>query len=149
MQDGKTNSEHPAAAYIRFYEALSPDTVGAVCDVAHDQIHFKDPFNDVMGVEVYKTILEEMFAAAPDIRFEVLNCAYDDEVCFLRWHSVGTVKALGKAPWSVTGMTELRFAADGKVISHVDYWDAASQFYERIPVIGWILRSIRRRVAAR
>jgi predicted ester cyclase len=139
--------EHPAAAYVRFYEALSPGTVADLRSVAHRDIRFKDPFNDVTGIDSYTSLLEHMFNAAPDIKFDVLNCAYDGDVCFLQWTSTGTVKALGKAPWTVRGMTEIRFADDGKVISHIDHWDAAAQFYERIPVIGSILRFIRRRVS--
>jgi steroid delta-isomerase len=139
--------EHPAAAYVRFYEALSPSTIADLKLVAHNDIRFKDPFNDVTGIDAYTSLLGHMFYAAPDIKFNVLNCAYDGEVCFLPWISTGPVKALGKAPWNVSGVTEIRFAEDGKVISHIDYWDAAAQFYERIPVVGWILRFIRRRVS--
>ncbi|MDG2244263.1 MAG: nuclear transport factor 2 family protein [Rhodospirillaceae bacterium] len=137
-----------AAAYVRFYETLSPDTVSELKSVAHEDVRFKDPFNDVFGLNAYTEVLGAMFRAAPDIKFEVLHCSYDGEVCFLRWNSRGTVKALGKDAWTVDGMSELRFAHDGRVISHIDFWDASAQFYERIPVIGSIIRFIQRRVAA-
>jgi steroid Delta-isomerase len=140
--------QHPAEAYVRFYEALSPETVSDLRSVVHEDIHFKDPFSDVVGVATYQALLVGMFNAAPDIRFKVLHCAYDGEVCFLRWDSQGTLRVLGKDPWVVKGMSELRFAEDGRVISHIDHWDAASQFYERIPVLGAILRLIRRSVSA-
>ncbi len=141
-------SFHPAAAYVAFYEALSPETVDRVADVAHDNIHFKDPFSEIRGVDAYRTLLEEMFRAAPDIRFTVRNCAYDGDVCFLRWTSKGTVKRLGNDPWVVDGMSELRFAPDGRVIEHFDHWDASTQFYMRIPFIGTLIRLIRRRVGS-
>lgn len=140
--------EHPAAAYVRFYEALSPATVADLQSVVHDDVRFKDPFNEVVGLKAYTALLNAMFRAAPDIQFEVLHTSYDGDACFLRWNSRGTVKALGKDPWVIQGMSELRFADDGRVISHIDYWDAAAQFYERIPVVGAIIRFIRRRVAA-
>ncbi|MGB1876660.1 MAG: nuclear transport factor 2 family protein [Rhodospirillaceae bacterium] len=139
---------HTAAAYVRFYEALSPDTVSDLKSVAHEDVRFKDPFKDVVGLDAYTALLEAMFRAAPDIKFEVLHCAYDGEACFLRWNSRGTVKALGKDAWTVEGMSEIRFAPDGRVLSHIDFWDASAQFYERIPVMGSIIRFIRRRVAA-
>ncbi|NKB44261.1 MAG: DUF2358 domain-containing protein [Alphaproteobacteria bacterium] len=142
------SEEHPAVAYVQFYEALSPETVSNLNSVVHDDVRFKDPFNDVVGLSAYTALLDAMFRAAPDIKFEVRNCAYDGDTCFMRWTSQGTVKALGKDPWIIQGMSELQFAADGRVVSHIDYWDAAAQFYERIPVVGAILRFIRRRVAA-
>lgn len=140
--------DHPAGPYIRFYEALSPASLSDIGAVCHEDICFKDPFNETLGLDAYKALLEGMFQSAPDITFRVLHCAYDGEVCFLRWDSQATVKALGKEPWAVKGMSELRFSEDGRIISHIDHWDAASQFYERLPVIGFLLRAIRRRVAS-
>lgn len=138
---------HPAAAYVAFYEALSPDTVGHLNAVAHDDIRFKDPFSDVRGVGAYKALLEAMFRSAPNIRFKVTHCAYDGDICFLRWACTGSVKRLGSEPWHVEGMTELTFADDGRVLSHIDFWDASTQFYNRIPVIRSLIRFIQRRVA--
>ena len=44
-------------------------------------------------------------------------------------------------------MSELTLAPDGRVAEHVDYWDPAAQLYERVPVLGWLMRRIRRRLA--
>jgi steroid delta-isomerase len=138
---------HLAAAYVQFYEALKPETLGDLSSVVHDDIFFKDPFNEVRGVQAYAAILTHMFNVAPDIEFKVAHCAYAEEICFLRWESRATVKALGKEPWVVQGMSELTFAPDGRVLTHVDHWDAAAQFYERLPILGSVLRLIRRRAA--
>ena len=49
--------------------------------------------------------------------------------------------------WRVEGMSEIRFAPDGRVTDHQDHWDAATQFYGRLPLIGpalrWLGRSAR------
>jgi len=45
-------------------------------------------------------------------------------------------------------MSELTFDSDGKVARHVDHWDAGKEFYEKLPLLGGVLRAIRRRVAA-
>jgi len=31
---------------------------------------------------------------------------------------------------------------------HRDYWDAAQELYEKFPVIGWVLRHLRKRLAS-
>lgn len=142
-----SDTSHPAKAYIAYYESLKVSSLDDLASVVHEDVTFKDPFNDVRGVEAYKAVLGHMFNAAPDIKFTVLHCAYDGDACFLRWDSRATVKALGQDPWVVQGMSELRFAPDGRVLSHIDYWDSAAQFYERVPVLGSILRFIRRRAA--
>jgi hypothetical protein len=35
------------------------------------------------------------------------------------------------------------------VVEHIDYWDAAEQIYERLPVLGNVLRPIRERLGLR
>lgn len=134
-----------ADAYIRFYETLSPATLPQLETVVTADIRFKDPFNDVRGIAAYRTVLAKMFDSVPDVRFKVLRHGPVNDVYVLRWTCDGTIKAMGKQPWHVDGMSELRFGADGKVSEHIDYWDAAQQFYERLPVIGGVLRFIRRR----
>ncbi|MFW6322186.1 MAG: hypothetical protein ACOC02_01025, partial [Guyparkeria sp.] len=49
---------------------------------------------------------------------------------------------------SIEGMSELVLGADGLVVEHVDYWDPAGQLYERVPLLGWLMRRIRHRLAA-
>jgi len=48
---------------------------------------------------------------------------------------------------SFAGMSELTFTADGKVARHIDHWDASKAFYEKLPLVGALLRAIRRRVS--
>jgi len=134
-------------AYVAFYETLSPQSLANMETVVAPDVHFRDPFNDVRGLDAYRRILTKMFEDVPDIKFTVGYHAVADNTGILRWRCTGTVKIMGNKPWIVEGMSELRFAPDGRVREHIDYWDAAGQFYERLPVIGGILRLIRRRVA--
>ncbi len=134
----------PADAYIRFYESLSLETVKNVAEVASPDVHFRDPFNDLTGIEAYRRLLSKMFDTVSDIKFVVTHQSVDGDTCFIRWRSTATLR--GK-PWVIEGVSELRFAPDGKVREHIDYWDSAAQFYERLPIVGAVLRFIRRRIA--
>jgi steroid delta-isomerase len=136
-----------AEAYIRFYETMTPESLARLPDLATPEIHFVDPFNDVTGIEPMRRILAKMFADLAEPRFVVTHRAWDGDVCFLRWRFTARGKA-GGAAWIIEGMSELHFAADGKVASHVDYWDSGRQFYEKLPLLGSVLRLIRRRLAA-
>lgn len=139
-------SEDRAAAYIRFYETMTPESLARLPDLVTPDLHFADPFNDVRGIAAMQRILAKMFADLREPRFVVTHHAWDGELCFLRWRF--TARSKSGDPWAIEGMSELRFAADGKVASHIDHWDAGKQFYEKLPLIGALLRLIRRRVAA-
>jgi hypothetical protein len=136
-----------AEAYIRFYETMTPESLARLTELVTPEIHFVDPFNDVTGIEPMRRILAKMFADLAEPRFAVTHRAWGGDVCFLRWRFTARGKN-GGAEWVIEGMSELRFAADGKVASHVDYWDSGRQFYEKLPLLGSVLRLIRRRLAA-
>jgi hypothetical protein len=43
------------------------------------------------------------------------------------------------------GITHLRFNEAGRVILHQDFWDTGLGFYQHIPVLGRVVKSINRR----
>jgi len=48
----------------------------------------------------------------------------------------------------VRGSSHLKLAADGRIAWHRDYWDAAEELYEKLPVLGSLMRWLRQRLAA-
>jgi len=51
-------------------------------------------------------------------------------------------------PQVIRGVTHLKFGTDGKVNYHRDYWDAAEELYMKLPVIGRLMRGLRKILAA-
>jgi ketosteroid isomerase-like protein len=134
-----------AARYARLFETLTPETLGDLDAAVTEDIHFVDPFNDVTGRAALRRVFQAMYRDLDDPRFSVTHRAFDGDVGFLRWTLTARVKAL-RADWHIVGMTELRFAPDGRVREHIDHWDAAGQLYERLPVLGWVPRLLRRKL---
>ena len=133
--------------YAEFFESLTADRVALLDQVMTEDVSFTDPFNSVRGIEQVRQVFVEMHAQFSDARFVVTHAALaDDGSGLLRWELNGKLRRTGD-PWHVEGMSQVRFGPDGRVSEHVDYWDAARQFYERLPVVGWILRRIRARMA--
>jgi hypothetical protein len=59
----------------------------------------------------------------------------------LVWEFRFWVKLWGKRQAQVIhGVSHLRFDASGKVCYHRDYWDAAEELYEKLPLIGSVVR---------
>jgi hypothetical protein len=53
----------------------------------------------------------------------------------------------GSSASQIHGSTHLRFAADGRVGLHRDYWDPARELYEAVPLLGALMRWLRRKLA--
>jgi hypothetical protein len=48
----------------------------------------------------------------------------------------------------VRGGSHLRLDGAGRITMHRDYWDAAEELYEKLPVVGGLMRWLKGRVAA-
>jgi steroid delta-isomerase len=136
-------SDSSLRRYTDFFEHLSLDNLDRLSSVMTDDIHFVDPFNDVIGVADVQAIFRHMFRSLDNPRFTVTHAAMsgDRELHgLIRWELDSVLRG---APYRIVGMSEIGFSDDGRVNLHIDHWDAARQFYERLPVIGWLLRMIR------
>jgi type I restriction enzyme M protein len=51
----------------------------------------------------------------------------------------------GGAEQKIAGATHLVFNAEGQIELHRDYWDAAEELYEKLPVVGSLMRWLKRR----
>ena len=143
---GDSSLEAAVAAYVDFYEGLTPDSLGQLETLCAPEVRFRDPFNDVTGVAAYRAILARMFEDVAAPRFAVIDRAVSDRVAYLRWDFSFT-PLKGGAPWHIEGMTELHFDEQDRVIAHLDHWDSGSQFYGRLPVLRHAIGFIRKRLA--
>jgi len=134
----------PCARYREYLETLTPETLSRLGDHVVDDVRFKNPFNDVRGVEAMEQVFRHMFETVGPVHFTVRDCAGDATTCMMSWRFEAVLR---RRPWAFEGTSVIRFAADGRVAEHIDHWDAAAAFYERLPLIGWLLAWLRRRLA--
>ena len=130
--------------YAEFMRNLSADSLSHITHHVAKDVYFRDPFNEVTGVDKMQQIFAHMYETMGEVRFEILHCAMTETTGLFHWRIVATLR--GK-PWEFEGMTKVEFNEDGLAVSHVDHWDAAREFYEHFPVIGWSLKAIRRKIA--
>ncbi len=137
-----------ASAIVDLFENLKPADVGWLGRYYTEQAYFKDPFNEVHSLADIQAIFDHMFKSLEQPRFKVLDVIVQGEQCFLSWDFECRLRGQMQR---IHGASHLRFAADGRVAYHCDYWDAAQQVYEKVPLLGAVLRWLRRRlqVAAR
>ena len=138
--------EKAAAAYITFFETLSPESLEGLAALCAPEVRFQDPFNDVRGAASFCAILERMFREVREPRFTVLDRAFSGRVCYLRWDFTFRRRAGGEALVRIPGMSELHFDTADKVSAHIDHWDAG-RIYELVPVAGAMVRLMRRRLS--
>ena len=135
---------HSSEQYIRLFEELSYERLRDIETFVSDDIKFKDPFNDLSGIDSFRRLLVKTLEDVKELKFKVIHRAWSGEVLFLRWSFEGEIGGTNK--WRVVGVSEISFDESGLVCLHVDYWDSSEHFYEKIPIVGTILRCIKRRM---
>jgi steroid Delta-isomerase len=134
--------------FAAYWESLTPAGVAALASYYTEDATFRDPFNHVRGYTAIQRIFTEMFERLIDPRFRVIETLQQDQAALLVWTFTFRIKAFQpKVSRTIEGTTLIRFAPDGRVREHRDYWDAAGELYEQLPLIGGVLRALRRRFA--
>jgi steroid delta-isomerase len=139
--------EGPLRRLVAYYETLTRDTVAKLGDVYSDAAAFKDPFNDVRGIEEVRRVLMHMFDDLTDARFAIREAVAEDKQAFLVWDFTFKVRRWQpEVERRIHGASHVRFDAAGKVDYHRDYWDAGEELYEKLPVFGAVVRWVRRKM---
>jgi ketosteroid isomerase-like protein len=132
----------------QFFETLTPATIATLDRMYTDDVYFKDPFNEVRGRPALRRILEHMFEQVDMPRFVVSTAVAQGAEAFLTWEFLFRTKRRDKAEQVIRGASHIKFAQDGRASYHRDYWDAAEELYEKMPVLGGLMRLLRRQAAA-
>lgn len=133
---------------VRRFEALAPADLARLDELYTADARFKDPFNEVRGVPAMAAIFGHMFATLDEPRFVIRDVVLQGDQCFLAWEFLFRMRRFNRAEQCIRGGSHLRLAADGRIADHRDYWDAAEELYEKLPVLGGLMRWLRRRAAS-
>lgn len=130
---------------VTLFETLTPADVKRLGHFYAANARFKDPFNDVQGVAGIERVFAHMFEALHEPRFVVHEAIVQGDQCFLTWDFLFRFKRFRDDVQTVHGGSHLRFDAEGLVCLHRDYWDAAEELYEKLPLVGGLMRWLKRR----
>ncbi len=132
------------ARLVAFFETIAPDTVNRLDAVYTDDVYFKDPFNEVRGLVQVSRIFAHMFTQVDGPRFVITGSVLQGEQAFLTWDFLFRMRRFSDEVQCIRGATHLKFATDGRANFHRDYWDAAEELYEKLPLLGSMMRGLKR-----
>jgi hypothetical protein len=134
---------------IAFYQTLTPESIGRFAEFYGTEACFKDPFNEVRGIEAIQRIFTHMFRQVDEPRFVVTEHMCDAHRAILVWEfSYRTDRWSRDKAQVIRGVSHLRFGNDGRIDYHRDYWDAAEELYMKLPVLGSLMRWLRKALTA-
>jgi len=142
------NIQEYADKYASFFEEINEDT--ALChyeNVFDENVYFQDPFQKVRGLTKVYTIFQHMYKTLYEPSFLIDEIVCDKNCAYLHWN-FSYKRSKNHQSEKFTGVSRILFLDNGKAISHIDYWDAAENIYEKVPLLGAMIRVIKKRIRA-
>lgn len=134
---------------VQFFERLTAQDVVRCGAFYTADAYFKDPFQEVRGLAQVQRVYAHMFDALTEPRFIVTTRVVQGDQCFLTWEFKFYFKSYRAGQeQTVRGASHLQLAADGRIAVHRDYWDAAEEVYEKLPLLGSVMRWLKSRARA-
>jgi steroid delta-isomerase len=146
---GSASESAALERFTAFFSSLAPDRVASLLDATYaPDVFFDDTLKSVRGSAALKTYLSHSADAVEQCRVWIEETTRTQEGEYLvRWRMMIRFKRFrrGVDTWTI-GISHLRFASDGRVVYHQDYWNAAAGLFQHLPVIGAVIRWIQRRL---
>ena len=134
---------------VKFFEHLQPADVAQIADIYTADAQFKDPFNDVQGVPAVERIFAHMFDALDAPRFVITQQVQQGAQCFVTWDFLFAMRRFDAGQTqTIRGASHLVLREEAgvwRVALQRDYWDAAEELYEKLPVVGSLMRWLKKR----
>lgn len=131
---------------MQFFTDLTIDNLFKIDDVFAPNAHFKDPFNDVYGIDAIKTVFTHMFANTQNPTFTISQYASNQQTLFIKWQFNFSKN---KHMWSIDGTSIVTFNERNKVKEHIDYWDPAEQIYSTVGILKPLMSFLKSRLKAK
>ncbi|MBA2674784.1 nuclear transport factor 2 family protein [Ramlibacter sp.] len=134
---------------VVLFESFGPQDVPRLGTYYREDAAFKDPLHAVRGIDAIRAVYQHMFDAMDAPRFVVTHRFANGPDCVLVWEFSFVLRGYPrKGTLTMHGVSHLLLDADGRIAVHRDYWDAAEEVYEKIPVLGALMRWLKRRAGA-
>jgi steroid delta-isomerase len=142
------NNAGAVARVVAFFERIAPADVARIGEIYAADAYFRDPFNEVQGVEAIARVYARMFEQLEVCRFVIAGTLAEGDGALLVWDFTFRIRRWRpRTTRTIHGATHVKFAPDGRIAYHRDYWDAAEELYSKLPLIGSVLRLLRKFIA--
>lgn len=137
------------AAVERFKDAfnrLNGQNLDLLESLYTRDVEFRDPVHELHGRDALRDYYARLYEGVESCRFEFSDQVIDGDRVVLVWTmQVRHARFQKGRTITLEGASHLLFAGD-KVRRHHDYFDMGQFIYERVPVLGGLIRLIKSRL---
>lgn len=134
---------------VDFYSNYLTADLDRLDELYASNISFKDPLHELYGIDKLKQYFVASKRGLMTCRFDFSDVKETDSTIWMEWVMRYSHRKLkGGKPLTLHGSTVLKLdEAQNRIVRHCDYYDLGEMLYEQLPVLGSLVRTLRRKVA--
>ena len=132
--------------FIKLISTFDSESLRDLPEIYSPTIEFEDPINTVQGLDNLCLVFEDLLKVFSEIEIQVKGTSSTDHTAFVRWLMTYRFR---KKKYSIDGVTHLKFDSSGLICKHKDYWDASFPLYGTFPMLGSLMRGIKKIAAVK
>ena len=133
--------------FVRNYEALSVDNLDLIRVIYHREVQFQDPAHQLSGLDTLEQYFTSLYTNLSACTFTIDSTVVEGDKAAIYWTMVFCHPKLNRGRQVTVEGSSLIQGRENKVIYHRDYLDMGGMLYEHIPVLGSLVRLVKKRLS--
>ena len=139
--------DQAAQRFVAFFTSIDrPDVAARVEALYGSPVYFSDTLFVTEDRGALTRHFERLSSRGAHIEVDLDDAVVSGTDLYLRWRMRVTFPNGGPESRTI-GMTQLRFDESGRIRFHQDFWDSSEGVYRQIPVLGWFIGLVEKRIA--
>jgi len=135
--------------FLETYRNLTAENLTELGNLYTEDIRFIDPVHEIKGLLRLTEYFSNLYNSIGSIGFHFSHQLRQGAEGYVQWQMTLTHTRLNSGrEITVPGASYLRFVDTDKVCLHRDYFDLGAMIYERIPILGGFISSIKKRLSS-
>ncbi|MBV8875340.1 MULTISPECIES: nuclear transport factor 2 family protein [unclassified Phytobacter] len=134
--------------FIHYYAELDSQPPSALSALYHPDAVLQDPFGEHHGFVAIHRYFTHLLANVEQCRFSIDPPLCDGQRFAVTWTMHWSHPHIrGNEPLTLPGCSVVEVQGE-HVLHQRDFYDAGEMLYEHLPVLGWAVRGVKKRVRA-
>ncbi|CZY63375.1 nuclear transport factor 2 family protein [Enterobacter ludwigii] len=134
--------------FVEYYTALDSQPPSALVGLYHSDATLIDPFGEHDGIFALQRYFTHLLANVENCRFTIDPPLFGDRRFVVTWIMHWShPRIAGGEPLDLPGCSVVE-TEHGLITRQRDYYDAGEMICEHLPLLGWAVRGVKRRVNA-
>lgn len=144
LNNSKQDANSTLKKVIQIYENLGAHSLDSLYHLYTEDVYFEDPAHAIQGLKALTSYFEKLFSNVQRCQFRFHNSQCQEDKLFLCWTMTLQHSRLKKGQKIFVEGASLLKVRDGRVYYHRDYFDLGNMLYENIPILGGLVKQIKK-----